>query len=127
MLFGSYTVGALACALISVAFEAGGLFSLERFDANTWLAVAALGFLSWGIAMIIWMWLLNRLDVGQIAVSIYFLPFFGLLLSVLTLHERLRGIQIIGGLIVLAATLALTLYDKAQLRAEDAAYTASVS
>ena len=65
--------------------------------------------------MVLWMWVLNRLDVGQISVSVYLLPFLGLLISVITLHERLRAVQLIGGSIVLVATFALTAYDKPQV------------
>jgi drug/metabolite transporter (DMT)-like permease len=79
-----------------------------------------LGFLSWGFAMVLWMWVLNRLDVGQISVSVYLLPFLGLLVSVVTLHDHLHAVQLIGGLVVLLATVALTAYDKPQIHEEDA-------
>ena len=49
----------------------------------------SLGVLPWGLAMVLWMWVLNRLEVGQVSASIYLLPFFGLGLSVLTVHDRI--------------------------------------
>ncbi len=65
--------------------------------------------------MVMWMWVLNRLDLGQISVSIYLLPFFGLLLSIFTIHEHLYLLQIIGGGIVVVSTVVLTAFDKPQV------------
>jgi len=61
--------------------------------------------------MILWMWVLNRLEVGQVSVSIYLLPFFGLLLSIVSVHERITESQIVGGLLTVASTATLTLFE----------------
>jgi drug/metabolite transporter (DMT)-like permease len=113
----SYLSGGLACAGISLIFEHRPFYSIGGYTGRDWLAIVVLGLLSWGLAMVIWMWVLNRLDIGQISVSIYLLPFLGLLLSFLVLHERLRSVQLIGGAIVLASTFVLTAYDKPQAEA----------
>lgn len=109
----SYCSGGLFCALISL-FEAKPFYSTSGYSSSVWGSVAILGLLSWGVAMLIWMWVLTRLDVGQISVSIYLLPFFGLLLSVLILHERLDVLQLLGGGVVMVSTIALTAFDKPQ-------------
>ncbi|HLH04249.1 MAG TPA: DMT family transporter [Bryobacteraceae bacterium] len=111
----SYVSGGFFCALISAIWEAKPVYSVSGYSVRVWIAVAVLGFLSWGIAMVLWMWVLNRLDVGQISVSIYLLPFFGLLFSVLTVHERLRPLQLVGGAIVVIATAVLTSLEKPQI------------
>lgn len=111
----SYISGGIACALISVCFESVPFYRVAAFPPLAWGALAVLGLLSWGVAMVLWMWVLNRLDVGQISVSVYLLPFLGLLVSVVTLHERVHGVQLIGGLVVLLGTVALTAYDKPQV------------
>ncbi len=54
---------------------------------SAWLAIAVLGGIVWGAAMLIWMWLLDKLELGQISVSVYMLPVFGVLLSAVTLRE----------------------------------------
>ncbi len=107
----SYAVGVAACAVISAIFEAKPFYRVTGYSAATWLAVAFLGFLSWGIAMILWMWVLNRLEVGQISTSIYLLPLFGLILSVLTVHDRITLPQILGGALTVAGTATLTLFE----------------
>ena len=55
-----------------------------------------------------WMRLLKRLDVSQASVSIYLLPFLGVLLSVATLHETVTATMLLGGSITLVGTFLIT-------------------
>jgi drug/metabolite transporter (DMT)-like permease len=107
----SYAVAAVACAAISVVFEPRPFYYVTGYFGATWLAIAVLGVLSWGLAMTLWMWVLNRLEVGQISTSIYLLPLFGLILSVLTVHDRLTLPQILGGVLTVLGTAMLTLFE----------------
>jgi len=107
----SYAVGAVACAIISATFESKPFYRVAGYSTATWLAVAILGFLSWGVAMILWMWVLNRLEVGQISTSIYLLPLFGLVLSIVTVHDRITLPQVFGGALTVAGTAILTLFE----------------
>ena len=107
----SYAVGVVACAIISAVFEAKPFYRVTGYSLATWLAVAFLGFLSWGVAMILWMWVLNRLEVGQISTSIYLLPLFGLILSIVTVHDHITLPQILGGALTVAGTATLTLFE----------------
>lgn len=113
----SYFVGAAACAAISVVGETVPFYRVGAYNPGTWIAIGILGIFSWGIAMLLWMWVLNRLDVGQVAMSIYLLPLFGLTLSVITVHDRITAAQILGGAIVVAGTLVLTVFEKPQAEA----------
>jgi len=107
----SYAVGLAACAIISAGFETRPFYRLAGYSGATWLAVAVLGFLSWGVAMILWMWVLNRLEVGQISTSIYLLPLFGLILSIVTVHDHITVPQILGGALTVGGTATLTLFE----------------
>ncbi len=107
----SYAVGVAACAVISAGFEARPFYRVAGYSGATWLAVAVLGVLSWGVAMILWMWVLNRLEVGQISTSIYLLPLFGLILSIVTVHDHITLPQILGGALTVAGTATLTLFE----------------
>jgi drug/metabolite transporter (DMT)-like permease len=107
----SYVVAILACAIISAAHESKPFYRIVGYSNSTWLAIAVLGVLSWGVAMILWMWVLNRLEVGQVSTSIYLLPLFGLVLSVLTVHDHITLPQIVGGALTVAGTATLTLYE----------------
>ena len=114
MLIYSYVVGAIACAAISAGMERKPFFDVAGYPASTWWAVVSLGVLPWGLAMVLWMWVLNRLEVGQVSASIYLLPFFGLGLSVLTVHDRISLHQVLGGALVLVGTIVLTVYQGRQ-------------
>ena len=107
----SYAVATVGCALISMVFESKPFYHITGYSRETWLAIAVLGMLSWGVAMILWMWVLKRLEVGQIATSIYLLPLFGLILSVLTVHDRITLPQILGGVLTVVGTAILTLFE----------------
>lgn len=99
----SYVIGMALCATISLATESVPFYAVSHWKASAWSGVLVLGAVSWGIAMVIWMWLLNKLEVGQISVAVYLLPVFGVLLSAVTLGEHLTSTQLMGGVVVLAA------------------------
>ena len=58
--------------------------------------------------MVLWMFLLKRLDVSQASVSIYLLPFLGVVISAITLHEHIGFSTVVGGVITLAGTILIT-------------------
>ena len=65
-----------------------------------------------GLAMVLWMYLLTRLDVSQASVSIYLLPFLGVLISASTLKERITLTMIVGGIITVAGTAIVTISEQ---------------
>jgi drug/metabolite transporter (DMT)-like permease len=89
------------CAAISLAVDPVPFYQVGDWSLSAWLAIIVLGAIPWGAAMLIWLWLLNQLELGQISVSVYMLPVLGVLLSAVTLGERVSGMQIAGGCIVL--------------------------
>jgi drug/metabolite transporter (DMT)-like permease len=99
--------------LVSLLSERSSLFGLTHYPLSAWLSLLVLGTLSWGLAMVLWMKVLAQLDLVQVSVSVYLLPVFGVMLSILTLHERLRPQQVVGGVLVIIGTVALTVFDKA--------------
>lgn len=82
--------------------------SLGTYSERTWIALLVLSVFSWGLAMVLWMFLLKRLDVSQASVSIYLLPFLGVVISAITLHESIGFSTAIGGFITLAGTILIT-------------------
>ena len=106
----TYVVACAGCAAISL-FDAKPFYTVRGYPASVWLSIGVLGTLTWGIAMVLWMWVLKRLEAIQVSVSIYMLSIFGVLLSAITLGERLRLPQIVGGLMVFAATFLTSEYE----------------
>jgi drug/metabolite transporter (DMT)-like permease len=81
------------------------LDAIKGYQIATWTAVLVLSVFSWGLGMLLWAFLLTRLDVSQASVSIYLLPFLGVLISALTLHEKVTSTMALGGLVTLAGTV----------------------
>lgn len=82
--------------------------AIRAYGLRVWIALGVLSIFSWGLAMVLWMFVLKRLDVSQASVSIYLLPFLGVLISSLALQERITPAMIVGGLITLAGTILIT-------------------
>ena len=89
-------------------FEPLSFRAVMEYGVGVWIALLVLSALSWGLAMVLWMFLLKRLDVSQISVSIYLLPFLGVLISSVTLKEKITATMLIGGLITLVGTVLIT-------------------
>jgi drug/metabolite transporter (DMT)-like permease len=85
--------------------------AIGGYTNATWFSVLVLSVFSWGLAMVLWMFVLRRLDVSQASVSIYLLPFLGVLISAVTLHERITGSMLIGGAITLAGAVMITVAE----------------
>jgi drug/metabolite transporter (DMT)-like permease len=117
----SYAIALVACAVISAWAEPVPFYRLAGYSSSTWLAILFLGAIVWGLAMVLWMWVLNRLEVGQVSASIYLLPIFGLVLSVLTLHEHITAMQVLGGLITFSGTAILMFVENRGVAAREAA------
>jgi drug/metabolite transporter (DMT)-like permease len=62
--------------------------------------------------MLIFLNVLTRLDATQAGLCNYLIPFFGVVIAALVLHERLTPYMILGGILVLASTLLITLYEE---------------
>jgi drug/metabolite transporter (DMT)-like permease len=62
--------------------------------------------------MILFLTVLTRLDATQAAVSNYLIPAFGVIIAWLLLGEQLHASAILGGLLVLASTLLITVWEE---------------
>jgi drug/metabolite transporter (DMT)-like permease len=116
-----YIIGIVCCAVFSVVFDTRPFYEFRGYPLAAWLSLLVLGGLSWGLAMILWMWVLKRLAVGQVSASIYLLSFFGVILSAITLHEKLHGIQIAGGALVIIGTFLTSEYESRRLARQNRA------
>lgn len=111
-----YLAAIAMCAVISLAFDPMPFYRVGAWPLSTWLAILDLGAIVWGVAMLIWMWLLDQLELGQISISVYMLPVFGVVLSALTLGEHLGLMQLAGGAIVLLSAYISTAPPTASAR-----------
>ena len=110
-----YSYYALLAVLLPVtlAVEPEGAKNLLHYSATVWFGLAILAIFQYFLSMVIFLNVLTRLDATQAALSNYLIPFFGVLIAFVVLHERLTLFMILGGALALASTLLITVWDDA--------------
>lgn len=116
-----YSYYALLVVLLplTVVLEPSGFKNLGHYSKTVWFGLAILAIFQYFLSMVIFLNVLTRLDATQAALSNYLIPFFGVLIAAIVLHERLTRFMIAGGLLALASTLLITVWDH-PLRAAEA-------
>ncbi len=99
---------------ITLYAEPGAFHQIPSYTAKTWLGIALLAVFQYCLSMVIFLSVLTRLDATQASLSNYMIPFFGLVIAALVLHERLTIFMILGGILVLLSTLLITVYEEHQ-------------
>jgi len=99
---------------ITVYAEPGGFINLPHYNGIVWMGLVMLALLQYFLSMVIFLNVLTRLDATQAAVSNYLIPFFGVVVVAIVLHERLTKFMVVGGILVLASTLLVTVYEEHQ-------------
>lgn len=105
---------------VTVVAEPAGFLNLPRYSPIVWIGLAILAIFQYFLSMVLFLNVLTRLDATQAALSNYLIPFFGVLIAAVILHERLTGFMIAGGLLALASTLLITVWDDAPPVDQDA-------
>jgi drug/metabolite transporter (DMT)-like permease len=97
---------------ITLYVEPGVFHQIPSYTAKTWLGIALLAVFQYFLSMVIFLTVLTRLDATQASLSNYMIPFFGLVIAAVVLHERLTLPMILGGTLVLLSTLLITVYEE---------------
>ena len=108
----SYCVFVLAVAPIALYTEPQTFRNMPHFTPLVWLCFFLLAVFQYFVAMVLFLNVLTRLDATQAGLSNYLITFFGVLAAVLVVHERLTPVMVIGGILVLASTLLITIYEQ---------------
>ena len=99
---------------ITLYAEPGAFHQIASYTAKTWLGIALLAVFQYCLSMVIFLSVLTRLDATQASLSNYMIPFFGLVIAALVLHEKLTVYMVLGGILVLLSTLLITVYEEHQ-------------
>jgi O-acetylserine/cysteine efflux transporter len=110
VLFWGQVLGLLA-SLPFLYFEPTAIRDIPGYTAQTWFSLVFLGAVYFTATMIIFFRILTRLDAGQIMVSNYLQPVFGVLAAAVLLRERITWNMVSGGLLVLGGTALATFED----------------
>ncbi len=97
---------------ITLDTEFQGFLNLPHFTLAVWGALIVLALFVYCLSMVLFLNVLTRLDATQAALSNYLIPFFGLVLAAVILHERMTGYMVVGGILVLMSTLLITVYEE---------------
>jgi drug/metabolite transporter (DMT)-like permease len=97
--------------VLMFAFERPSWAVLSALGSDAWAALLAIAVFSLAVSMVLFFWVIQRIEVTQASLSIYLLPVFGVFFSSVTLHERLRPQLVVGALLVLASTFLVTTYE----------------
>jgi drug/metabolite transporter (DMT)-like permease len=114
VLFRSYCVVVVVMLPFALITEPQTFRNIPNFTPAVWLGFFLLAFFQYFLAMLMYLSVLTRLDATQAGLSNYLISFFGLFVAFLALHERMTKFMILGGLLVLASTLLVTIYEGKQ-------------
>jgi drug/metabolite transporter (DMT)-like permease len=108
----SFLVSDVALFILMMIVEPSSLSKLTSLGPAAWGSLAIIAVFSLSLSMVLFFWVIKRIDVTQASLSIYLLPVFGVLLSSMVVKEKIRWQLIAGGLLVFAGTLLITVYEE---------------
>lgn len=115
MVFYTYLVMVILLAPLVWYYEPEMYLKIPDYTTNTWIGMISLTLFHNFLSMLLFFKALKNLDATQVALSNYMITFIGLPIAAIWLGETLKTQAIIGGVLVLASTLILTIVDnKAQ-------------
>lgn len=97
---------------IGISTEPHFFRDIPHFTPVVWLGFALLAIFHYFLSMLIFLNVLTRVDAIPVGLSNYLIPFFGLIVAAVVLHERLTKFMVVGGLLVLVSTLLVTVYEE---------------
>ena len=108
----TFFVADLDLLILMLFFEHPRGAALTALGAQVWTSLLAIALFSLSLSMLLYFWVIDKIDVTQASLSIYLLPVFGVLLSTLVVHERVTARLVSGGLLVFAGTFLVTVYEE---------------
>ena len=108
----SSVVGCIASIPFLIWVEPLNFSQLIYSGSTVLFGMLELSFIVYGVSMLLFFYILKRMDVTQAILGTYLLPFLIALLGVVLLNEKITATMLIGGAIILISTLMVTVYEK---------------
>jgi len=108
----SFLVTDIELALMMLVFERSPIAAFLSLGTSVWASLLTIAILSLSVSMLLYFWVIERIDVTQASLSIYLLPVFGVLLSTVVVREKITAQLVFGGLLVFAGTFLVTVYEE---------------
>jgi drug/metabolite transporter (DMT)-like permease len=96
-------IGGAGCAAVALLRGEQHGFALDAVSTRSWVALAYLVVVGSLVGFTAYAWLLQRAPLGLVSTYAYVNPVVAVFLGWLVLAERLTGVELAGGLIVVAA------------------------
>ena len=97
---------------LTLYVEPSGFINLPTYRLEVWVGLLMLAGFVYFLSMVIFLRVLSRLDATQAGLCNYLIPLFGVPIAVLVRHEPITKFMVIGGLLVLASTILITVYEE---------------
>jgi drug/metabolite transporter (DMT)-like permease len=111
MVFYTYVVMVVLLTPLVLIYEHDIFARIPSFTLQTWTGMTLLTVFHNFLSMVLFFKALKMLDAMQVALSNYLITFFGLPVAAIWLGETLNNQAIVGGILVLASTLIITIVD----------------
>jgi drug/metabolite transporter (DMT)-like permease len=108
----SFIVADVALFVAMLVREPLSWQQLSSLGLAVWLSLGMIAIFSLTSAMVLFFWVIKRIDLTRASLSIYLLPVFGVLISTLTLKEKIRWELLAGGMLVFVGTFLATKYGE---------------
>ncbi|MCW5977795.1 MAG: DMT family transporter [Bryobacteraceae bacterium] len=107
----SSVVGSAASIPLFLFWEPLRIGDILHQPVALW-AIVELALIVYGLAMLLFFYVLKRLDVTQASLGNYLLPFFIALIALAVLREKITVPMALGGAVTLLGTLLVTVYER---------------
>jgi drug/metabolite transporter (DMT)-like permease len=112
MLFYTYVAMFLLLTPLVLAQERSSFAQIPHYTAQTWIGMALLTFFHNYLSMVLFLKALQQLDAIQTALCNYLITAFGVPVAAIWLGEKLTLPMVLGGILVFASTILVTVWEE---------------
>lgn len=107
----SSVVASIACIPFLIWVKPVNITAIFQSDRIVLWGMLELSLVVYGFSMLLFFYILKRMDLTQAILGNYLLPFFIALLGIVLLGEKITLAQMVGGAIIIISTLMVTIYE----------------
>jgi len=108
----TFLVAGIELLILMLIIEPPKMGQLLSLGPGVWTTLLTITLFSLSISMLLFFWVIDKIDVTQASLSIYLLPVFGVLLSTVFVGEKITTQLVFGGLLVFTGTFLVTVYEE---------------
>lgn len=107
----SSIIGSIASIPLLIWVEPFHYMAFIKSGKVALFGILELSFVVYGVSMLLFFYVLKRMDVTQAVLGNYLLPFFIALLGIILLKEKITPLMVVGGSIILVSTLMISVSE----------------